>query len=121
MNRKKFEAHCVKHIHEAMDEFDQHGRGPTVEDVCWKNEDGRYGAHVIQDAWLGYQWAMSDARLIPTTTANDLLAFAKLVLAGLEAGAIKANNLLLNDSNSASAKSVTLDCIARTLITGVKP
>lgn len=61
MNRDKFEAHCVKHVQATMAAFGQQGEEITVENICWKNEDGSYGVIVIRDAWIGYQWAMVDA------------------------------------------------------------
>lgn len=67
MSRDKFEAHCVEQLivaraaAQARGERLQDDNGETsVESLCWKQEDGSYGVHMLNAAWLGYQWAMAD-------------------------------------------------------------
>lgn len=67
MSREKFEAHCVEQLivaraaAQARGETLQDDVGETsVESLCWKQEDGSYGVHMLNAAWLGYQWAMAD-------------------------------------------------------------
>lgn len=67
MSRDKFEAHCVEQLivaraaAQARGETIPDDNGETsVESLCWKQEDGSYGVHMLNAAWLGYQWAMAD-------------------------------------------------------------
>ena len=67
MSREKFEVHCVEQLIVARAAAQARGEklhddvGETsVESLCWRHRDGSYGGHMLNAAWMGYQWAMAD-------------------------------------------------------------
>lgn len=63
--RGVFEARCVEQLLVARAAAQAHGRTlpddngeATVESLCWREPDGRYGVVQSNTAWIGFQWGL---------------------------------------------------------------
>lgn len=80
MNQSLFEQRCVEQLKFARAEAQaagaqldgDNGAEPTIENLCWKLEDGSYGVRAIQSAWVGYQWGLQDAACDVMSIQQDL-------------------------------------------------
>ena len=69
--RGVFEARCVEQLLVARAAAQAHGQtlpddngGATVESLCWREQDGRYGVLQLNAAWIGFQWGLQAAAVV---------------------------------------------------------